>query len=409
MVFCFVLYAYFIYKDPLFGACFVISNMFIFFYVYQTWGSMTEKNEEYETSNMSTENSLLELLNNMDKIIHRGQTAQEMNEISKSVNTTIANAHNFFSYVNNQTIIINSLTYLIIFASIWYMINQFYSKKIDSVFFITFMSIIILYRDRMNIMLLQLSNFIESNGRTSVLFKFFKDMEDGYDDIKDRVYNAPDVDFNKITFDRVSFRYLDSETLIFNDMSVSIETSGNKIIGMAGTSGRGKSTFVKLMLKIYKINSGNIYIDNVNIKDIDPDYIRRNIVYINQSGKLFDKIIVDNMLYGCDDVTCKERLNEIMGYDKIGSLYKNLDLYTSQSGSLGENLSGGQRQVVNVINGLIHPSSILILDEPTNALDSELKKDIINLIRDFKKYKKCIFIITHDSDMDPLFDELLKL
>jgi ATP-binding cassette subfamily B protein len=261
----------------------------------------------------------------------------------------------------------------------------------------------------MNIMLLQLSDFIESNGRTSALFKFFKDMEDGYDDIKDRVYNVPDVEFNKITFDRASFGYSSSEPLIFNDMSVSVETSGNKIIGMTGLSGRGKSTFVKLILKIYKLSSGNIYIDNVNIKDIDPDYIRKNVVYINQSGKLFDKIIVDNMLYGCDDATCKERLNEIMAYDKISALYKNLDLYTSQSGSLGENLSGGQRQIVNVINGLINPSGILILDEPTNALDGELKKDVINLIRDFKKYKKCIFIITHDSDMDPLFDELLKL
>jgi ABC-type multidrug transport system fused ATPase/permease subunit len=148
----------------------------------------------------------------------------------------------------------------------------------------------------------------------------------------------------------------------------------------------------------------------VNIKDIDADYIRQNMTYVNQSSKLFDKKIVENMLYGCNDEdVCSARLTEIMKYGKIKELYRNMDIYTKQSGSLGENLSGGQRQIVNIIGGLINPAKILILDEPTNALDPELKRELLGIIKEFKKYKQCIIIITHDRDVYPLFDDNIKI
>ena len=76
---------------------------------------------------------------------------------------------------------------------------------------------------------------------------------------------------------------------------------------------------------------------------------------------------------------------------------------------MGENLSGGQRQIVNIISGLINPTKILILDEPTNALDPELKRELLLILKTFRKYKKCIIIITHDRDVYPLFDETLEL
>jgi ABC-type lipoprotein export system ATPase subunit len=63
---------------------------------------------------------------------------------------------------------------------------------------------------------------------------------------------------------------------------------------------------------------------------------------------------------------------------------------------------------VNIISGLINPCKILILDEPTNALDGEIKKELLNLIYDFKKYKQCIIIITHDRDVYPLFTEKIE-
>jgi ABC-type lipoprotein export system ATPase subunit len=128
---------------------------------------------------------------------------------------------------------------------------------------------------------------------------------------------------------------------------------------------------------------------------------------------LFDRTVIENLLFGCSDgvatEVCKSRLTEIMAYPKIQQLYQSVDVNEGSSGHLGEKLSGGQRQVANLISGLIHPSPVLILDEPTNALDKELKREVIDIIQTFKKFKQCIIIITHDQDVYPLFDENIQL
>jgi ATP-binding cassette subfamily B protein len=184
----------------------------------------------------------------------------------------------------------------------------------------------------------------------------------------------------------------------------------NNIIGVVGKSGKGKSSFVKLLLRLYDCTEGTIYLDGLDITQIDPDYIRSNITYVNQTGKLFDKNVVENMLYGCNNLDkCNSAMQEVFQYDKIRALFQNIDLTSTSAGSLGENLSGGQRQIVNIISGLIHPSKILILDEPTNALDPEIKKQLLAILAKFKEYKKSIIIIMHDKDVYSLFDQTLKL
>ena len=106
---------------------------------------------------------------------------------------------------------------------------------------------------------------------------------------------------------------------------------------------------------------------------------------------------------------CKAAFDAIMKYPAVQKLYGNIDFEKKTSGSLGENLSGGQRQIVNILSGLVNPSKILILDEPTNALDANLKQELLGIIDAFRKYKKCIIIITHDRDVYPLFDERIQI
>ena len=409
LVFLIVIFGYFIFQDPIFGICFSLCNVCIILYIISNWDAMLNKSYEYEKQYTKTESSIIEVLNNTDKIIHRGQIPQEMQRISGDLNDSVQASIDYHSLVSNEKTVSNVMVHIVVFISTLYMISQYFNKNIDEIFFITFLSIIILYRDRMDVIMLNIGEVIQKQASLQENYKVFLGKESEYDSLDKYKRDDHSLVFNKITFDRVSFNYPESDVLIFNNMSVSLDTVGSKIIGMNGVSGRGKSTFAKLLLKVYKLQEGDIYIDDVNIRYVDPDYLRKNIVYINQSGKLFDRLIADNMLYACNDDICKERLADIMSYDKIQGLFKNLDIDSALAGSLGENLSGGQRQVVNIISGLIHPSKIMILDEPTNALDGELKRDVINLILDFKKYKQCIFIITHDSEMDPIFDEVLKL
>jgi ABC-type bacteriocin/lantibiotic exporter with double-glycine peptidase domain len=239
-----------------------------------------------------------------------------------------------------------------------------------------------------------------------------KNMEDlvgDYESIGKTVYKPTDLKFEKIEFKDVYFRYKRTDEYMFKNLNLKIESSHN-IVGITGLSGRGKSTLMKLLLKMHSCEKGSILVDGVDIKTIDPMYIRKKVVYVNQSSKLFDRKIVENMMYGCKDTdVCKKYLDIVLSHPKISGLYKNLDINTGMAGPLGEKLSGGQRQIANIISGLVNESEILILDEPTNALDGELKKELLGLIDEFRQYKKCIVIITHDRDVYPLMDERINI
>ena len=262
----------------------------------------------------------------------------------------------------------------------------------------------------MRLVINQMPDFVEFIGRIDSVLEPFRELGEQYMKMDlEKKENRAAVDFNTIRFENVVFKYKSTDKIILNGVNMDLNID-NKIIGINGLSGNGKSTFAKLILKIYKPTSGDIYIDGRNIKDMDADYIRKNITYVSQNTKLFDIKVVENMLYGCGDINqCNIHLEEIMKYKKIKELYRNIDIHNKKAGSLGENLSGGQRQIVNIISGLVNPSPILILDEPTNSIDIELKKELLGVIKDFKQYKKCIIIITHDRDVNYLFNETIRI
>ena len=251
---------------------------------------------------------------------------------------------------------------------------------------------------------------IEMNGRIEYATDLMKDLKhDLYSKMSDSNYEPRVLNFDRIEFKHVYYKYKTSQKYLLEDLNLEIVPKNN-IIGITGLSGRGKSTVMKLMLRLYAIEKGEILIDGVDINTVDPIYIRQNITYINQSGRLFNMKIMENIMYGCSSQPeCKKYLDIIMQYPKIQRLYANVDLVNGKSGFLGEGLSGGQRQVINIISGLINPSPILVLDEPTNALDAELKSEIISIIDKFRSYKKCVIIITHDRDVYPIFDKTIKL
>jgi ATP-binding cassette subfamily B protein len=270
--------------------------------------------------------------------------------------------------------------------------------------------VLTIFREKLIYVFDQVPDFIGYMGRTDIAMKYFDHINVHLDDVlnKDKL-NASEIPFQKVNFENVYYRYKNGK-YIFQDANYELNLDNNKIIGITGPSGAGKSTFVKLMSRMYPCERGRIFIDNVDIQNIDPLYLRKNITYVNQTSKLFDRKVIKNMLYGCnDEKKCLYFLKKIMDYPNISKLYGSMDIEKKDSGLLGENLSGGQRQVVNMIGGLINPSKILILDEPTNALDPELKKEVIEMIKDFKHYKKCILIITHDKDVMNIFDKQMRI
>ena len=405
---------YFLYQNPSFGIGFILANMVVWFYFWWNWQEMLKYNIAYEHGVNETESYLMDVLNNMDKIVYRGQVPEEVAIFSEKTDRCIRSAFQFYHNTNDHSSIMISMVFLILFLSIGYLIFLLNQKKIGLIIFITFFTILLLYRDKMMTILQQIPDFIEFMGRSDSVLKHFQKLNSisssvSGEEEKQKDQITYDLLFEKITFQDVSFQYNSGTKAVMENLSLEIDTRNN-IIGITGLSGNGKSTFAKLLLKMYSPTSGKICIDDIDIRKIDTKYLRENITYVNQNSKLFDKKVIENIYYGCTDATkCTGHFDEIMKYPKVQELYRNVDMKSKNSGSLGENLSGGQRQMVNLIGGLVNPSPILILDEPTNALDPALKKEVIGLIRDFKKYKKSIIIISHDRDVFPLFGERIEI
>jgi len=402
---------YFIYQSPVFGISFIMANILIFIYLYSVWDSLAEEKNKNEVEINENEKYVIDILNNIDKVIYRGETLNEINHLTDKTNAVIETGIDFLSYATKHVIIMIIMVFIVMFLCIYYLIQLFYKKKISSTMFITLFSMILLYRDRMMGVIQNVPDYLEFMGKIDYIVDDFNKMlgdKANLNEVINKIYSPIEVDFLTIQFKNVSFSYKE-DTPIFTGLNLTIKTQ-NKIIGITGLSGKGKSSFAKLLLRLYEPTSGEILIDGIDIKTIDPNYIRKQVTYVNQNSKLFDKKIIDNMTYGCSDLNkCDSHLEEIMRYEKIRQLYKDIDIKNMTAGSLGEHLSGGQRQVVNIIGGLINPSKILILDEPTNALDKDLKYEVISMINDFRKYKQCIIIITHDSAVYSLFDETITI
>jgi ABC-type bacteriocin/lantibiotic exporter with double-glycine peptidase domain len=402
LIFLFIISGYLLWTNIYLGAFFVISNIIILVYLIFSLPGVVQQNEKYEKYATDAEFYLLEILNNIDKIIYRGEVPAEIEIFETKTSNAIKHAYGFYSSTNNRIIIMNVLVNIITICILYYMISQFFRGKMTVILFITILNIIILYRDKMTTLFQQFPDFIEFMGRAKSVLHQFSDMIVTDTNV---VYKDANLAFDTVKFVNVSFHYKTNQKVIFENLNLIL--SMDKIIGIMGKSGKGKSTLAKLILKMYNHYTGDIFIDNVNIKELDATYIRKNITYVNQSSKLFDRKVIENIMYGCNDQShCSNALNSIIGkYSKIRELFNNIDIHNTAAGSLGENLSGGQRQIVNIIGGLVNPSKILILDEPTNALDGELKMDVIHMIRDYKKNKKCIIIITHDKDIRSIFDQ----
>ena len=407
----FITSAYFSYLSPMYGLIFLLGNAILIAYYYFVLPGLLKANDDYEKIITKTDIHLIDLLNNIDKVIYRGQSKKESDTFQSMSGQSVKLGTYYYDLTNLHTIIMLCIIFMVILVSLWFLIRLYFDKKITMTMFIASFTILLMYREKMTTVIEVLPDLIDCIGRTENVLVHFKHVNENYLKTQNnQPYKGKRVQFKKIKFQGVTYKYGNGTTNVFDNRNYTMDTNNNQIIGITGSSGNGKSTFVKLLLRMYECNEGIITIDGMNIKELDPNYVRREITYVNQSSKLFDRKVVENMLYGCSDKNvCNVYLEKILKYPNITKLYRNTDIKHKSAGLLGENLSGGQRQIVNMIGGLVNPSKILILDEPTNALDPELKKEVLNLIKDFSQHKQAIIIITHDKDVFPLFSQQIQM
>ena len=196
--------------------------------------------------------------------------------------------------------------------------------------------------------------------------------------LRESIINNSSILSGKIEFKDVEFRYpsetrkkvLDGVTFANNPHP----KNGEKRIrnmGFVGATGCGKSTIINLIKRFYDANEGSVYLDNRDIKDYDPDWLRKQIAVVSQKTLLIEnKTIRENISYGLDQVPSDEEILDACKkaaiYDEIMKMPERLDTVI-----LNENLSGGQSQRISIARALIRNPSILLLDEATSSLDAK--------------------------------------
>jgi ATP-binding cassette subfamily B protein len=187
------------------------------------------------------------------------------------------------------------------------------------------------------------------------------------------VHDAPEakpliVKNGEVQLSEVRFQYERATHPIFNDLSITIRP-GEKV-ALVGHSGGGKSTLIKLLLRLYDVNAGEILIDGQNITQVTQESLRRAIALVPQDPILFHRSIAENIAYGKPDAT----LEEIERAAKLAHAYEFIHVlpqkYDTLVGERGIKLSGGERQRVAIARAILADRPILVLDEATSSLDS---------------------------------------
>lgn len=196
---------------------------------------------------------------------------------------------------------------------------------------------------------------------------------------------------DKITFENVVFEYNENEPVL---KGISFEVKKGETVALVGNSGGGKSTIVNLIPRFYDIKSGNIKIDNTDIRDFTMHSLRTNISEVFQDNFLFSGTIKDNILMGNFEAS-DEEINKVVKLAHLDDFIEHLELgLNAPIGERGTSLSGGQRQRVAIARAMIKNAPIIILDEATSALDNKseaiVQKALENLMMN-----KTVFIIAH--------------
>lgn len=201
-----------------------------------------------------------------------------------------------------------------------------------------------------------------------------------------------------IEIKNLTFNYPDAVDMVLEDINIKLKQG--ETLGIIGTIGSGKTTLLNLLIRLYPVKRGKIFIDGKDINDIPIPVLRENICYITQDNFLFSTTLKENInLFKdtYDSYFIKESTREAMIYKEIQNMPKQLE--TILGGKEGVELSGGQRQRIAVSRAFLKRSNIILLDDTFSALDNRTEKALLENIRELTGNKTCIIVSNRISDI----------
>ena len=202
-----------------------------------------------------------------------------------------------------------------------------------------------------------------------------------------KIPNNPTIEFKDVSF------FYEKNKIILDKISFKTKKSKMHIIG---TSGSGKSTIFNLISRFIDPKKGNIFINDVNIKDVSLFSLRQNISLVSQETMIYNDTFHNNISLGKLNATKREIIKAAKLANIHDFIISQENGYDTVIGEAGSNLSGGQKQRISIARAFLKNSKILLLDEVTSALDSKTSKNILKSINQLSKNKTCIYI-SHDN------------
>ena len=226
------------------------------------------------------------------------------------------------------------------------------------------------------------------------LDKMFKLPEE---EIEDFEKNDNDKLEGNIEIKNLTYNYPGYIETVLENININIKKGES--LGIIGVIGSGKTTLMNLLLKLYDVERGKIFIDGKDINDIKVKTIRDNICYITQDNFLFSATLKENINLFKDeykDEDIEESTKQAMIYDEISSMEEGINIVI---GEKGIDLSGGQKQRVVISRAFLNNSNIIIFDDTFSALDNRTEQHVLNNIKELTKNKTCIIVSNRISDI----------
>ena len=401
-----VILGYVMYLNPMIGVLtiFIFALFFIiYYYILLETKNTSEQRESEEKDLMS---NIDDVLSNSISIICTKKITDEKEYLTQKHNI-YDNAHETQLWNTSKGGYILSIIITVILVCYVYIILRMYKNhQIDSSSTIKIIIIILFFvryiktaSQRSILVIAEYGKLAENESNINKLLVV---------DDNDTTGHKTDIPITgNIEFKNITFKYDSNEaTNASEDIPKTLDNVSFKIkpldrVAIIGTNGSGKSTIIKLLSGFFTPTEGQILFDGEDIRNIDREYLRSKLSIVSQKVVLFNRSVLDNICYATN--TPKEEVLVILDKLKIMNVFKKLPQgLDTMAGSRGENLSGGQRQIIYLLRSYLSNKPITIMDEPTAAVDAFHKKYVIQMINEMSK-KTTLIVVTHDSEFSATF------